>query len=220
MYNINVTVQSSNFDITVSFGNTSDQFKLELWLSGQLESGHYDIKNCYNDCKSQIEKFNNDSQIIPDNNSLFRCFSLFIYSNQKFYNIIRHQIIEYVTKHWNIYKALMIGNEYYKNVKENLQYSKFMSNDIEGTNIEIDAFIKIYTPSSILAKRNEEPVCGQLYIYDNSTAIEKRLKKYPHVVEKHIIILTEMLSKNPYAQYYKHLHQLSNIENQLRTKIL
>ena len=44
-------------------------------------------------------------------------------------------------------------------------------------NLKIQGQICHITPNTLLPIDKEEPSCGQLYIYDNITALERRLKK-------------------------------------------
>ena len=43
-------------------------------------------------------------------------------------------------------------------------------------NLKIQGQVCHITPNTIISPSNEEPTCGQLYIYDDITSIEKRLK--------------------------------------------
>ena len=64
-------------------------------------------------------------------------------------------------------------------------------------------------PNNLLRNNSEEPS----YIYDNATAIEKRLKNNAQLIKEHMIALTQIMNNNPYPKSYKHLHQISNIQN-------
>lgn len=79
-------------------------------------------------------------------------------------------------------------------------------------NLKIQGQVCHTTPNTLINKDNN-PTCGQLYIYDNMTSIEKRLKANENLVKEHIEILTDILNDNPYAKKYKYLHQLANIKN-------
>ena len=77
-------------------------------------------------------------------------------------------------------------------------------------NLKIQGQICHTTPNTLIPVNNKEPCCGQLYIYDNVTAVEKRLSKNKNLSREHLKLLTEVLNKNPYAKKYKHLHEVAN----------
>ena len=79
-------------------------------------------------------------------------------------------------------------------------------------NLKIQGQICHKTPNTLLPNDNEEPSCGQLYIYDNLTSVDKRLQNNENLIKEHMILITTILSDNPYAKSYKYLYQLFNIQ--------
>ena len=80
-------------------------------------------------------------------------------------------------------------------------------------NLKIQGQVCHITPNTLLPLHKEEPICGQLYIYDDITSVEKRLKSNEKLTKEHLEILTNILNKNPYAVNFKSLYQLSNVQN-------
>jgi hypothetical protein len=80
-------------------------------------------------------------------------------------------------------------------------------------NLTIQGQVCHTIPTTVIPENNKDPKCGQLYIYDNDTSIEKRLQNNEKLCKNHLEILTNILTNNPYAKKYKYLHQLSNIQN-------
>lgn len=78
-------------------------------------------------------------------------------------------------------------------------------------NLKIQGQVCHITPITLVPKNNE-PSCGQLYIYDDNIAVEKRLKTHQNLIKSHLEILTNIMNKNPYAKNYKCLHELSYLQ--------
>lgn len=60
---------------------------------------------------------------------------------------------------------------------------------------------------------NDEPTCGQLYIYDDEISINKRLKTNEKLTKYHLVILTNIMNYNPYTKNFRSLNQLANVQN-------
>ena len=65
----------------------------------------------------------------------------------------------------------------------------------ERYNLKIQGQVCHMTPNSLIPSNNEEPICGQLYIYDDVISIEKRQKANEKLIEEHLCRLTNILMK-------------------------
>ncbi|OXU16454.1 hypothetical protein TSAR_006687 [Trichomalopsis sarcophagae] len=99
-------------------------------------------------------------------------------------------------------------------------FASFMSNEIEQKgksiyNIKIQGQICHVTPNTLKPDIHKTPKHSQFYIYDDQSAVEKRLNTNNNkkLIQSHIETLTKILKNNPIAKNYKHLHQIANIQN-------
>lgn len=82
---------------------------------------------------------------IGDGNCLFRCFSVFLYNNQNSHLIVRKEVVAHIVINWLIKKDHIIGNEYYPNVLNEIDYQNYMcKNQVYGNEIEISSFAEKY----------------------------------------------------------------------------
>ena len=83
--------------------------------------------------------------ILGDGNCLFRCFSFFLYNTEKFHMQIRLNTVRYIVAHWDSYSSFIIGNTYYGNIFNSVDYEQYMSQiSIYGSDVEIVCFSEIY----------------------------------------------------------------------------
>ena len=90
---------------------------------------------------------------------------------------------------------------------------KFMTEKKTIYNLKIQGQVCRKTPNSLLCEKNKKPSCGQSYIYEDLTSIEKKLETNENLIRDHIKIITDVMPHNPIAKNHKHLHQLSYIQN-------
>lgn len=124
------------------------------------------------------------------------------------YNIISEKSL----KEDNDFESLI---RYYNN---SFSFATFNANVVHENkkaiyNLKIQGQICHTTPTTLLHEQSDKPSCSRLYIYDDDSAIQKRLNLFPQVHRDHLRILTFVFKDNPYAKKYKCLHQLSNIKN-------
>lgn len=83
--------------------------------------------------------------IVNDGNSLFRCFSLYLFNRQASYKSARQLIVKNVIDNWYIYASFIIGRPSYPSVLNIDDYSNFMSIDRKcGGEAEIMSFSSMY----------------------------------------------------------------------------
>lgn len=163
LYNTYVVVHVNNSESTFTFGNNLNYKKLRLLLSGEIDSGHYDIVDYINsnthtnfdkidDIPDKVVEIKNSS----DGNCLFKCFSHFLYNSDKFYNRIRQNVVNNIVEHWNDYKDyIMDKSPYIINVVNSDNYFRYMSKvGVYGTEIEIQSFTKLYDVYVSVYKKN------------------------------------------------------------------
>lgn len=100
---------NTNINNNVEGNNYSSQYKLN-----QIFNFGNDFKNKF-DLNNYIQHFLKDDfsivKIFSDNNSLYRCFSYFIYQNDRFFSKIKAYIIDHIQQNWRIYKQKKINEK-------------------------------------------------------------------------------------------------------------
>ena len=89
--------------------------------------------------------------------------------------LLNDQIFRYLIRYYNNLFSFATFNANIKYEKKKAIY-----------NLKIQGQICHTTPNTLTPVNNKEPCCGQLYIYDNVTAIEKRLSKNENVSKEHL----------------------------------
>lgn len=104
---------------------------------------------------------------------------------------------------------------YYNNLFDFATFNANVQHIMEKSvyNLKIQDQVCHTTPNYVQNLVDEKPSCGQLYIYDDITAMEQRLKNNKDLTKEHIITLQRVMNNNPYAKNYKYLHQVANIKN-------
>lgn len=81
-------------------------------------------------------------------------------------------------------------------------------------NLKIQGQVCHNLPNSLIPQKGEDPSNGQLYIYDDETSVEKRLKKNSNLVEQQVKSISSVLKNcNPYVKNYKSLYQICSKKN-------
>ena len=75
------------------------------------------------------------------NNSLFKCFSMFLYNNEKYFSTLKNKIIEYIYENWSNFRKYTKLNIFNKDFKNSIDYKlKMNGNDLNGDILEIICF--------------------------------------------------------------------------------
>lgn len=103
---------------------------------------------------------------------------------------------------------------YYNNLFSFATFSaKTIKYDSKGVyNLRIQGHVFHKTPTTIRNIKNN-PICGQIYIYDDHEATSIRMNKNNNLDINFMYLITEIMKKNPYAEKYKTLYNLTkNVE--------
>lgn len=102
---------------------------------------------------------------------------------------------------------------YYNSLHSFVQFNVKYAN-IKGIyNLKIQGQISYSMPTTLIPAENEKPICGQLYFYEDNTAIEERLKSNDKLVKDHLTLIASVMENNPITKKYKYLKQIYDINN-------
>ena len=99
---------------------------------------------------------------------------------------------------------------YYNTLYSFVQFNVNYANTKGINNLKIQGQISYSMPNTLIPPEGEKPICGQLYYYDDDTAISERLKANNKLVEKHLRTITSIMDNNPITKKYKYLKQVYN----------
>ena len=111
---------------------------------------------------------------------------------------------------------------YYNSLHSFLTFNakvKYNNNQQSVYNLTIQGEISHSMPISLIPKKDKEPICGQLYILDDDTAVQKRVQTDKKLIKEHLEIINSVMKNNPFCKKHRCLHQLSNISNLPNYKI-
>ena len=123
-----------------------------------------------------------------------------------------------LTKYNKKLKKLLFDRKFRELIRYyNSEYSfvTFVTKDLDHNNekgiynLKIQGQVFHITPTTIESKENEKRCCGQMYLYDDLSLLNERLKKNTVFIESHINELNQIMKNNPYTIKYKHLHELT-----------
>ena len=128
---------------------------------------------------------------VGDGNCLFRCFSHFLYNNQKYHRKIRLSIVENITEKWDNYKSFIIGS--YNDILDGNDYKRFMSkNCIYGGDIEIKSFSELYNVRVTVCFENSNIFHN---FGDSQNNVKKRKENKIIVINEKLIIIIMIIYK-------------------------
>ena len=78
----------------------------------------------------EIDEYNIEEHIKPDDNCLLRSFSYFLYNNQEKHRKIRLRIVSNVIRNWLFYEPFILGDKSYgTNISDEQIYKSDTSKD-------------------------------------------------------------------------------------------
>lgn len=168
-----------------------------------------DLQNCTTNKKIKLEinqekikcsKLKEDSYYGEMTYRCSFCFAVYWKEERKKSNCCHSGkvILSPLSKFDSLLKNMLLYDKYFRHLiryYNNLySFATFSANVINEKqkaiyNLKIQGQVCHIVPNTILPVNNEEPYCGQLYIYDTNTAIEKRLNANKNITKKHLQLL-------------------------------